>query len=98
MIFAGAAGELVEFCGKRVVADGLFANNRGHKIFALQFLRAAPDGEWRRADRWLGQWARAQGVDPDSETASQWFRNDPDIKRIIAEQGPTGLGPDVVVE
>ncbi len=34
--FAGAADELIDFCGKRVTADGLFTTNRGHKLFVLQ--------------------------------------------------------------
>ena len=44
--FAGAAWELVDFCQKRVVVDGLFVNNRGHEIFALQFVKAV-DGKWQ---------------------------------------------------
>ena len=39
--FAGAAWELVDFCQKRVVVDGLFVNNRGHEIFALQFVKGS---------------------------------------------------------
>jgi hypothetical protein len=89
--FAGAAGELVDFCGKRVTADGLMAHNRKHKIFVLQFVREAPDGKWRRANRWLDKWAKENNVAPNSETAQRWFRNDPEIKRIIAEQGKLGL-------
>ncbi len=89
--FAGAARELVDFCGKRVTADGVFANNRGYKIFALQFVREAPDGTWRRANRWLGEWAKQNDVAPDSKAAKQWFRNDPRVKALIGSQGPLGL-------
>ncbi|HEY5597735.1 MAG TPA: hypothetical protein VIK47_02920, partial [Kiloniellales bacterium] len=91
--FAGAADELTDFCGKRVVADGLFATNRGHKVFALQFVREAPDGKWQRANRFLPEWAAANGVDAKSPAAQQWFRNDPQVKKLIAEQGKLGLGP-----
>lgn len=94
VIFAGAAGELAEYCGQQVVADGLFTTNRGHKIFALQFLRPIPDGQWQRANRWLGQWARENGVAADSDAAEAWYVNDPRVKRIIAEQGKLGLGPE----
>jgi hypothetical protein len=92
--FAGAAVELIDFCGKRVVADGLFSTNRGYRIFALQFVREAPDGKWRRANRFLPKWANENGVAPDSEAAQQWFRNDPRVKALIAEQGKLGLGPE----
>lgn len=91
--FAGSADELVEFCGKRVVADGLFSTNRGHTVFVLQFVREAPDGKWRKANRFQPKWAAANGVDADSKTARQWFRNDPQIKKLIKEQGKLGLGP-----
>ena len=89
--FAGAVGELVEFCGKRVTADGVFANNHGYKIFALQFVREAPHGTWRRANRWLVKWAKENDVAPDSKAAKQWFRNDPRVKALIESQGPLGL-------
>lgn len=91
--FAGAAEELIDFCGQRVVADGLFSTNRGHTVFALQFVRAAPDGDWRRANRFLARWAERNGVDPKSKTAQQWFRNDPRVKARIAAEGRLGLGP-----
>src|SRR3546814_6268993 len=51
--FSGTQVELLPFLGKRVVADGLFMTNHGYKLFALQFVRAAPDGEWRGANRFL---------------------------------------------
>jgi len=92
--FAGAVDELVDFCGKRVVVDGLFSTNRGHKIFALQFVREAPDGKWQRANRFQPNWAAANGVDPKSKAAQQWFRNDPRVKKLIKEQGKLGLGPE----
>ncbi|WP_161958818.1 hypothetical protein [Ferruginivarius sediminum] len=92
--FAGAAEELLPYCGKRVVADGLFAENRGHRIFALQFVREAPDGEWRRANRFQKVWAEENGVEPDSQEAKQWFRNDPRIQELIQRDGKLGLGPE----
>ena len=90
--FAGAAGELQEFCGRRVTVDGLFATNRGVRVFALQFVREAPDGKWRRANRWIAQWAVANGVKLGSPTANQWFRNDPLVKKVIERDGKLGTG------
>lgn len=96
--FAGAAAELIDFCGKRVVADGLFTTNRGLTVFALQFVREAPDGEWRRANRFLDKWAVEHGVAVDSPEAKRWFRNDPRIRRLVDEQGKLGLGREADAE
>ena len=92
--FSGAAAELIDFCGKRVVADGLFTTNRGVRIFALQFVKGAPDGKWRRANRFLPRWAEANGFQPNGPEAKQWFRHDPRIKAIIERDGILGLGPE----
>ena len=94
--FAGAAAELADFCGKRVTVDGLFATNRGVTVFALQFVREAPDGKWRRANRFQAHWAAEHGVAADSTTAKRWFRNDPRVEALIARDGVLGLGPGVV--
>ncbi len=96
--FAGAVVELAPFCAKRVVADGLFATNRGVTVFALQFVREAPDGKWRLANRFTNAWAEANGVAATSQAAKRWFRNNPRIKALIAADGPLGLGPNVVPE
>ena len=90
--FAGATAELADFCGQRVTADGLLATNRGLTIFALQFVRQAPDGKWRRANRFTAKWAAANGVAADSKQAKQWFRNDPQVKARLARDGILGLG------
>ena len=93
-IFAGAANDLKGFCGKRIVADGLMINDPEMPLFALQFKRPAPDGKWSRANWFIKDWAQANGVAPDSPKAKQWFRNDPDVQRLIEQGGVFGLGPD----
>ncbi len=92
VFFAGVAAELIGFCGQRVVADGLFATNRGHTIFALQFVKAPPDGNWQRANRFLPKWAAENGVGPKSAAAKRWFENDPRVKDLVARDGKLGLG------
>jgi len=90
--FTGAARDLLDFCGKQVIADGLSIENRGSRFFALHFVRLAPDGEWRRANRWIDTWAAEQGVAPDSDVANEWFRNDPTVKALQeAESGKLGI-------
>jgi hypothetical protein len=93
VIFAGVTDELIGFCGKQVIADGLFATNRGYTVFALQFVRQAPDGKWRRANRFLPKWAKKNGVAPNSKKAERWFENDPRVNALIAKDGKLGLGP-----
>lgn len=94
-IFSGAALELVDFCGKQVVADGLMITNRGYTFFALQFVREAPDGKWRKANRFLPKWAEANGLDAKDKKVKQWFRHDPQVKAIIEADGIFGLGAKV---
>jgi hypothetical protein len=91
--FSGAAAELIDFCGKQVVADGVFTTNRGVRIFALQYVKEAPDGKWRKANRFVPKWAEANGFKPGGPEAKQWFRHDPRIKAVIARDGVLGLGP-----
>ena len=92
--FAGAAAELIDFCGKQVIADGLFSTNRGYRIFALQFVREAPDGKWRRANRFIAKWAKALGFSPKGKEAKRWFDHDPRVKKEIHDHGKLGLGAD----
>ena len=94
--FAGAAAELIDFCGKTVTADGLFSTNREVTIFSLQFVREAPDGKWRKSNRYLRKWAKTNGVEVNSNAAKAWFRNDPRVKALIAREGKLGLGPGVL--
>ena len=90
--FAGVAAELIGYCARRVVADGLISTNRGYSVFALQFVKGAPDGKWRRANRFLPKWAAENGVGPRSATARRWFENDPRVKDLVARDGKLGLG------
>lgn len=90
--FAGTTVELLEFCGNRVIADGLFSTNRGVKVFALQFVRPAPDGKWRRANRFINRWTETNGVDAKGDRAREWFRNDPAVMKVIKRDGVLGTG------
>ncbi|MEX2616694.1 MAG: hypothetical protein WD767_11410 [Alphaproteobacteria bacterium] len=92
VIFAGAAAELIDFCNATVIADGLLTTNRGHTIFALQFVRKAPDGPWRRANRFLPKWAAENGIGPKSDMVEEWYLHDPRIKAELAANGKLGLG------
>ena len=89
--FAGATNDLVEFCGERVVADGLMINDPRMPLFVVQFKRRADGGKWRRANWYIRDWAKAHGVARDSATARQWYYNDPTVKAVIARDGVFGI-------
>ena len=86
--FAGAQVELKPFCGKRVLADGLIIESPKARLFALQFVKPLPDGKWRRANRFGMAWSKANG----GKDASEWYRHDPLVKKIIEKDGKLGLG------
>lgn len=79
----------------QVIVDGLFTEHRGVRMFAVQFIREAPDGKWRGANRFLGKWAVRNGLAPDAKEANQWFRHDPRVMRLIERDGYLGLGKEV---
>ncbi len=85
--FAGTASDLKGFCGKRIIADGLFINNPKMPMFALQFKQLPPDGDWSRANWFVRDWAEKHGA----ANKGEWFRHDPAIKKVIAKDGVFGI-------
>ncbi|MGY8961719.1 MAG: hypothetical protein ACKVKG_19750, partial [Alphaproteobacteria bacterium] len=96
--FAGAVDELIDFCGKQVVVDGLFTTNRGYRVFAIQFVREAPEGKWRGATQFSAKWAKRFGHAAKSKQTKRWFENDPRVNAILKADGKLGLGPAADVE
>lgn len=85
-LFANAVPDLVPFCGKKVVADGLEINNPQMRLFMLQFRKGAePDAKWRRANGYGREWAEKHGKD-----AEEWYRHDPMVVETIAKDGKLG--------
>ena len=89
--FAGAIADLLPFCGKRIVADGLLISNPKMSMFQLQFKRAAPKGKpkgkWSKANWFTKDWAKAN----PGKKGAQWFRHDQRIKDLIAKDGVLGI-------
>ena len=85
--FAGATNDLIKYCNKRIVADGLMISSPKMPLFAIQFSRLAPDGKWSRANQFGKDWSKANG----GKSSNQWFREDPRIKALIKEQGVFGI-------
>ena len=91
--FTGATDDLIEFCGQQVMADGIFTENYGLRVFAVQFVKPV-DGKWQRTNRYLDKWAMENGVDPTGNAKKSWFRKDPRIRALIEKDGFLGLGLD----
>lgn len=86
-IFAGGVNDLIGYCNQRIVADGLLIEDPLAPLFALQFTRLAPDGEWGRAVQFTKDWGAAHpGLKP-----GQWFRHDEGVTRVIEAQGVFGI-------
>ena len=86
--FAGALADLLPFCGRDIVVDGLLIENPKLPMFAIQFKKpAGPDGEWARGNWFVKDWARANPGKP----AGQWFRHDARIAAKIARTGKLGI-------
>lgn len=89
--FAGAVADLISFCGKRIVADGLLISNPKMPMFQLQFKRAAPKGKpkgpWSRANWFSKEWAKQN----PGKAGNQWFRHDKRVKDALAKGGVLGI-------
>ena len=86
--FAGTQADLVPFCGKKTIVDGLLIENPKLPMFAVQFKKSAdPDGKWARGNWFVKEWAKAH---PDKDS-NQWFRQDPRIVAKIARTGKLGI-------
>ena len=85
--FAGTVADLLPFCGKQIVADGLLIANPKLPMFVLQFKRELPDGKWARGNWFTRDWAAAH---PDLDK-DEWFRQDPLVRQVIAEDGVFGI-------
>jgi len=85
--FAGAANDLIKYCNKRIVADGLMIENPKMPMFTLQFSKLAKNGKWARANQFGKNWSKANG----GKNPGQWFRNDPAVISIIKKNGVFGI-------
>ena len=84
--FAGPVNDLLPFCGKTISVDGLLVANPKLTMYFVQGIRpAASTGEFAPTDAFEKRWVAAHGP------SDEWFRNDPLVKSIIAENGVLGI-------
>lgn len=83
--FAGAAPDLIDYCGREIEADGLLIENPAITLFFVQGIRTDPAAAFIAAERFKAEWEARNGK------AEEWWRADPEANRIIAEDGPLGI-------
>jgi hypothetical protein len=91
-VFAGNVVELLPYCGKAVEVDGLLLADPdigARNVYLLQRIRETGAQDWVNADRWTKDWAAAN---PDAAGKGPWFRRDPRVNAMIAQDGYFGLG------
>ncbi len=86
--FSGGHLDLLAYCGKTVILDGLMIENPRMIAFQVQGIKADPaQRDFTPAEAFDADWAARNGK------SDEWFRNDPRVKAIIAKDGPLG-NPD----
>ncbi len=92
-IFTGAAVDLAPFCGMQVEVDGLLIEDEyvgATNVYQLQMVRALGDADWTTAGDWTAAW---EVQFPEAATLEgRWYRNDPRIVALLAENGYLGTG------
>jgi len=90
--FAGAAVELLPYCGKDVEVDGLMIEDPelgAKNIYLVQRIREVGAEKWVKANKWSKVWAKNH---PEAKGKGPWFRRDPRVKAAIEADGYLGLG------
>ncbi len=83
--FAGAVHDLLPYCGKTIEVDGLLIENPAITIYMAQRIREGADKPWIATTRFAADWEARHGK------TEQWFRDDPLVKEVIAEDGVLGI-------
>ncbi len=90
--FTGAVVELAPFCGQQVEVDGLMIEDpelNVKNVYLVQKIRNVGDEEWTKAKQWTKVWA---DENPDAGGKGPWFRRDPRVNEMIAQDGYLGIG------
>ena len=90
--FMGAAAELAPFCNQVVTVDGLLIEDPdlgATNVYQVQTILPQGGSEPVTANTASKRWAERH---PEAAGDGPWFRRDPRINAIIAEEGYLGLG------
>ncbi|WP_350334649.1 hypothetical protein [Coralliovum pocilloporae] len=86
-LFAGGVDELLSSCNQQVHVDGLFIKNPIMHMYFVQRIKSRATGKWLRANQWRKNWAKRN---PDIKKG-KWFREDPLVKELVAQEGVFGI-------
>lgn len=84
-LFAGPVHDLLPYCGKKVMVDGLLIENPMMQLFFVQNIRQTVDEKWQPAEAFEKRWTETNGK------AEEWMRSDPLVKQTIADDGVFGI-------
>ncbi|MEP4198586.1 MAG: hypothetical protein ABJL99_23435 [Aliishimia sp.] len=90
--FMGAARDLALYCNQTVQVDGLMIEDEdlnAKNVYLIQKIKPAGSEEWIKTNKASKLWAKDF---PEAKGKGAWFRRDPRVKAIIAEEGYLGLG------
>lgn len=90
--FMGAARDLALYCNQTVQVDGLLIEDEDlnvKNVYLVQKIKPEGSEEWVRANQASKLWAKDH---PEAAGKGPWFRRDPRINAITAEEGYLGLG------
>ena len=90
--FMGAARDLALYCNQTVTVDGLLLDDPdlgARNVYLVQSIQTADMQAPEKANKAGQLWADEH---PEAKGKGPWFRRDPRIQAIIAEEGYLGLG------
>ncbi len=85
VFFAGATLDLLPYCGREVMVDGLVIENPAMTLLFVQKLRGSSREKWKPARAFIEDWRRRNGP------AREWWRADPLVREVIARDGVFGI-------
>lgn len=90
--FMGAARDLAQYCNQTVTVDGLLIDDPdlgAKNVYLVQTVLAEGMVKPAKANKGGKLWAAEH---PEAKGKGPWFRRDPRVKEIIADEGYLGLG------
>lgn len=90
--FTGAAVDLAPYCNQTITVDGMMIDDPelgAQNVYLLQSIVPPGESEKIKASKWTKTWAAEH---PEAKGKGPWFRRDPRIGAVIAEEGYLGLG------
>ncbi len=88
-LFAGAHLDLLPYCGKTIITDGLMIENPKMRVYQVQGIKTdESQAAFTPADAFEKDWVARNGP------SDEWFRADPMVKSEVARRGVLGR-PDL---